>query len=213
MNTYLKVLRKYAVFSGRASRKEYWVFYLFNFTFCAIAIILDNILGIANESLGYGPVYGVYALGLLIPVLAVTVRRLHDVGKSGWMIFIVFIPFVGAIWLIVLLASKGNPEKNKFGEEPEDLHIDYPVTDEIIFVYILWAFLMHALLGILERVITLSISPFSHQTVLIFFNVVAGSFPLALALVVKNKSKRILLVIFGVLILLYNIYIVVNNIL
>jgi uncharacterized membrane protein YhaH (DUF805 family) len=80
-----------ADFSGRARRSEYWYFVLFNMIFAIVAVVLDNILGTAIEGVGYGPIYGLYVLALLVPGLAVAVRRLHDVGKSGWMFLIVFI--------------------------------------------------------------------------------------------------------------------------
>jgi len=94
MNWYLKVLKQYADFSGRARRKEYWMFVLFNMIFAIVAMILDFVLGIA---IGYSPLYVLYALAMLIPGLAVAVRRLHDVGKSGWMTLIAFIPLIGSI--------------------------------------------------------------------------------------------------------------------
>ena len=92
MNWYIEVIKKYAVFSGRARRKEYWMFALFNFIFLIVAMILDNILGTTAGELPYGVFYFLYALVVLIPGLAVAVRRLHDVGKSGWMILIALIP-------------------------------------------------------------------------------------------------------------------------
>lgn len=211
MNTYLHVLRKYAIFSGRASRKEYWVFYLYNFTFSVIAVLLDNILRIAIAEVGYGPIYVVYILALLIPSLAVTVRRLHDVGKSGWMILIALIPLVGTIWLIVLLASKSNPEENQFGDEPADLHPDHPVVDEIILIFLIWMFLSNSFYAILPRVSPEFFSS-TYETVQLYMNLLYGAFPLALALIVKNKPKKILLLIIGGLILLYNIYQGVNSI-
>ena len=67
MNWYLKVLKQYADFNGRARRKEYWMFVLFNMIFATVAMILDNILGIAIEGVGYGPLYGLYGLAVLIP--------------------------------------------------------------------------------------------------------------------------------------------------
>ena len=190
MNTYLHVLRKYAIFSGRASRKEYWVFYLYNFTFSAIAVLLDNILRIAIENIGYGPIYVVYILALFIPALAVTVRRLHDVGKSGWMILIALIPLVGPIWLIVLLASKGNPEDNPFGDKPADLYLDHSVIDEIILIFIIWVLLRSAYYGILPRVNPELFSS-TFEMVQMYMNLLFGIFPLSLTLVVKNKSKRL----------------------
>lgn len=97
MNWYLKVLQQYADFSGRARRKEYWMFVLFNIIFATIAMILDKVSGITIAGVGFGPIVGLYVLILLIPGLAVTIRRLHDVGKNGWFIVIGLIPVVGTV--------------------------------------------------------------------------------------------------------------------
>ena len=120
MKWYLKVLKNFADFNGRARRKEYWMYTLFNMIFAVIAFILDSILGIGIEGIGYGPLYLIYSLVVFIPGLAVLVRRLHDVGKSGWMFFIVLIPLIGAIWLLVLMLTESNPGENKYGPNPEE---------------------------------------------------------------------------------------------
>lgn len=119
MNWYLKVLNQYADFSGRAGRKEYWMFTLINAIIAIIAMVIDNVLGMADETIGYGPLYGLYTLAMFIPALAVAVRRLHDIGKSGWMLLIAFLPFIGAIWLIVLLVKDSNSGENKYGSSPK----------------------------------------------------------------------------------------------
>ena len=120
MNWYLTVLKKYAVFSGRARRKEYWMYVLFNFIFAVIAIILDNVLGLASKEIGYGPIYGLYVLATLIPSLAVSVRRLHDIGKSGWYLLVGIIPLIGGIWLLVLMATAGDMGENEYGADPKE---------------------------------------------------------------------------------------------
>jgi uncharacterized membrane protein YhaH (DUF805 family) len=120
MNWYLKVLKQYADFNGRARRKEYWMFALFNFIFLIVAIILDNVLGLTAGKLPYGVFYFLYAFAVLIPGIAVSVRRLHDIGKSGWMILIVLIPLIGAIWLFVLTVMDSNPGENKYGPNPKE---------------------------------------------------------------------------------------------
>ena len=120
MNWYLKVLKQYADFSGRARRKEYWMFVLFNFIFGIVAIALDNVLGMTVGILPYGVLYILYVLALFIPNLAVCVRRLHDVGKSGWMIFIALIPIIGAIWLLVLMLIEGDAGENGYGLNPKE---------------------------------------------------------------------------------------------
>ena len=118
MNWYLKVLKQYADFNGRARRTEYWMFILFNIFFALAAAMLDNLIGTANPS-GYGIIYGLYAFAIFIPGLAVSIRRLHDVGKSGWMILIGIIPLIGGIWLLVLMVSDSNPGENQYGENPK----------------------------------------------------------------------------------------------
>ena len=123
MNWYLKVLKQYADFSGRARRKEYWMFFLFNMIFAFLAAIIDNVVGTASPELGYGVFYGIYALAMFIPGLAVGVRRLHDVGKSGWMMFIALIPLIGAIWLIVLMVTDSNSGENQYGQNPKEVTV------------------------------------------------------------------------------------------
>lgn len=120
MNWYLHVLRNYANFNGRARRKEYWMFVLFNIIFGIAAMVIDNLLGIAVEAIGYGPIYGLYSLAVLIPGLAVAVRRLHDVGKSGWMLLVILIPIIGAIWILVLSVSDSQPGDNQYGSNPKE---------------------------------------------------------------------------------------------
>ncbi|MGY5846609.1 DUF805 domain-containing protein [Salegentibacter sp. HM20] len=116
MHYYFNVLSNYFNFSGRARRSEYWYFILFNAIFAFTFMFLDILLGFSE--LGYGVLYVLYSLAVFIPGIAVTVRRLHDVGKSGWMYFIVLIPIIGAIWLLVLLLTEGDHRPNKYGPSP-----------------------------------------------------------------------------------------------
>ena len=119
MNWYLAVLKKYAVFEGRARRKEYWFFLLFNIIALLIATLLDNLLKTTFENLPYGWIYLLYALTVMIPSLALVVRRLHDVGKSGWWFFIGLIPLIGGIWLLVLVLTDSQPGDNQYGPNPK----------------------------------------------------------------------------------------------
>ena len=126
MNWYLKVLQNYTNFEGRARRKEYWMYFLFNIIFGVVAMVLDNMMGLSMGELGYGPIYLIYVLALLIPSIAVAVRRLHDIGKSGWWMFISLVPIIGGIWLLVLLATEGKSGQNEYGADPkqnEDLYV------------------------------------------------------------------------------------------
>ena len=119
MEYFLQALKNYAVFSGRARRKEYWMFALFNIIFAIAAMFADSLMGTSLGGTGYGFVYMFYSLAMLIPALAVGVRRLHDVGKSGWFTLIVFVPLVGAIWLLVLACTEGTHGDNQYGADPK----------------------------------------------------------------------------------------------
>ena len=127
MKWYLKVLKNYANFNGRARRSEYWFFVLFNLIFALVAMGIDNVLHsnftIGEIPLPYGYVYLTYGLATLIPGLAVAVRRLHDVGKSGWMLLVSLIPLIGVIWLLVLFFTDSNFGENKYGSNPKTEHL------------------------------------------------------------------------------------------
>lgn len=127
MEWYLKVVRdNFANFEGRARRQEYWMFVLFNILITIGLYMLVGIMALIFRSplafLGMILVI-IYALGILIPNLAVIVRRLHDTGNSGWMILITFIPLVGGIWLLVLMCTEGQIGPNQYGPDPK---AEYP---------------------------------------------------------------------------------------
>ena len=123
MEWYLKVVRdNYANFNGRARRKEYWMFVLINLIISLALYSLVLIGAAANSSILAsigGLLYFVYALGIILPSIAVAVRRLHDVGKSGWYLLVAFIPLVGPIWLLVLLATDSQIGSNEYGANPK----------------------------------------------------------------------------------------------
>ena len=120
MNWYISVLKNYAVFKGRARRKEYWMFTLFHIIFIILAVILDGMLGTSFGMASYGFVFLIYLIGTIIPNLAVTVRRLHDTGRSGWWYFISLVPFVGGIILLVFMCLDSVPGSNKWGPNPKE---------------------------------------------------------------------------------------------
>ena len=119
MNWYLEVLKKYAVFDGRARRKEYWMFFLFNIIISIVLGIIDGVVGTSGATGSIGLLGGLYTLAVLIPGIAVAVRRLHDTSRSGWWILIGLIPLVGAIVLIVFMVQDGTPGENQFGKNPK----------------------------------------------------------------------------------------------
>ena len=118
MNWYLTVLKKYAEFSGRARRKEYWMFVLMNFLVSILISIVGAVIGDTDGLIAVS-LSGVYALFIFIPSLAVTVRRLHDTNKSGWWILITFVPLIGGLVLLIFMIMDSDPNTNAYGANPK----------------------------------------------------------------------------------------------
>jgi uncharacterized membrane protein YhaH (DUF805 family) len=117
---YLEALKKYAVFGGRSRRAEYWYFVLFNLIVFIVLELIDALLGTYNFVQGVGLLSGIYGLAVLIPTLAVTVRRLHDIDRTGWWILINLIPLIGTIVLLVFAVTDGTPGSNQYGPNPKE---------------------------------------------------------------------------------------------
>ncbi|WP_432745999.1 DUF805 domain-containing protein [Methylobacter sp. G7] len=119
MNWYLDVLKKYAVFDGRARRKEYWFFFLFNIIISMILSAIDGLTGSFNPETGVGLLGGIYTIAVLIPSIAVSVRRLHDTGRSGWWLLIGLIPLIGTIICFVFMVQDSESSENEYGSNPK----------------------------------------------------------------------------------------------
>ncbi|WP_076260133.1 DUF805 domain-containing protein [Intrasporangium flavum] len=117
MDWYTKVLKNYVGFSGRARRTEYWMFTLVN---VIIGGVLNVLYNVTHSSIFY-VLYVLYFLAVLLPSIAVGIRRLHDTNRTGWWLLIGLVPFVGAIVLIVFFATEGNRGANQYGEDPKAL--------------------------------------------------------------------------------------------
>ncbi len=113
MNWYLMVLKKYFVFNGRARRKEYWMFFLFNMIVTMVISFIEGLLGMD------GAVTGLYGIAVLIPAIAVGVRRLHDIGKSGWWMLISLVPIVGPFVFLYFTVKAGDEGSNEYGGDPK----------------------------------------------------------------------------------------------
>lgn len=121
MSVYLQPLKKYADFTGRAARSEYWGFYLFVLAVTFGSALLAALSAAAGvKALAYLVVAAIviFSLGTIIPFLAVGVRRLHDRDMSGWWMLLSLIPYAGGIILMVLFALPGTPGDNRFGADP-----------------------------------------------------------------------------------------------
>lgn len=114
MNYYTDVLKKYAVFEGRARRSEYWYFLLFN-------LIASIIIGVIGGMLDFKQLASIYSLAVLVPSIAVTVRRLHDTNHSGLWFLIGLIPIIGWIVLLILTIRDGDAGPNRYGPNPKGI--------------------------------------------------------------------------------------------
>ena len=127
MNLMFQPLRKYADFQGRARRSEFWLFWLFTFVVGFVLQMIGGMMGGAadpsNPAAMYSSPAGIvlllFYLAILIPSIAVAIRRLHDTNRSGWWLLIALIPFIGALVLLVFYVLPGTVGPNKFGEDPK----------------------------------------------------------------------------------------------
>lgn len=114
-------LKRYADFSGRSRRKEYWLFLVGVFIAAIVLSIVEGILGLSGMVAGvYGPLTTILLLGIIIPSIAVQVRRFHDQDKSGWFVLLALIPFIGGLAVLVFMCLEGTKGPNRFGPDPKD---------------------------------------------------------------------------------------------
>ena len=118
MNYYFAAFRKYAVFNGRATRSEYWYFTLFNIIATLGFGLIDQFMGTFNFDAGYGPLSAIYTLAIILTGLSVSIRRLHDTGRSGWWFIITIIPVVGLLVFLYFALLDSDPNPNQYGESP-----------------------------------------------------------------------------------------------
>ncbi|MBS3965533.1 MAG: DUF805 domain-containing protein [Methylomonas sp.] len=118
MNYYFAAFKKYAVFKGRATRREYWYFTLFNILAVGVFGLIDQLMGTFNFDAGYGPLSAIYTLAMILPGLGVSIRRLHDTGRSGWWFMITIIPIIGLLVFLYFALLDSDPNPNEYGESP-----------------------------------------------------------------------------------------------
>ncbi len=216
MKWYLKVLKQYADFNGRARRQEYWMFILFNLLFAFIAIFLDNMLGLTIGRTPYGILYFLYAIIVFMPGLAVAVRRLHDTGKSGWMVLVSLIPLIGAIWVLVLMVTEGDVGDNAYGSNPKT-HPEGAVTtndssgvapvvgngDTLLIICLVWMLFSTVFWSLITNLFQDAFSMSWFQSFSTISQFIWAVVPILLALAIRDQSKkRIAFVICGVCIII-----------
>lgn len=114
-------LKRYADFSGRSRRKEYWMFVLGVFIAAIVLSIVEGVVGLSGMVLGvYGPLTTLLLVGIIVPSIAVQVRRFHDQDKSGWFVLLALVPFIGGLAVLVFMCLEGTKGPNRFGADPKD---------------------------------------------------------------------------------------------
>jgi uncharacterized membrane protein YhaH (DUF805 family) len=119
MEWFTEALKKYAVFSGRSRRKEYWYFVLFTVLISIALNIIDGLTGPYDSWAGVGLFSGIFGLAILIPSITVSVRRLHDIDRTGWWVLISLVPLIGWIVLLVFHVQDSTPGSNRYGSNPK----------------------------------------------------------------------------------------------
>jgi len=119
MQWFIDVVKKYAVFDGRARRKEYWMFVLFYAIIYVILGFIDMVIGTSAQNSFGGLLAGLFGLAMLLPSIGVGIRRMHDTNRSGWWILVSLVPCIGWIWFIVLAAQEGTIGDNQYGPDPK----------------------------------------------------------------------------------------------
>lgn len=114
MNFYVDAWKKFADFKGRSRRKEFWLFWLINSMISGLLQQVTGSLGIAGTI-----ILVVFGLAIILPMIAVGIRRMHDINKSGWWVLINLVPFIGSIWFIVLAIKDSEPQSNQWGPCPK----------------------------------------------------------------------------------------------
>lgn len=211
MKWYLHAFNNFANFDGRASRTEYWMFVVFNTTFAIASFTIDLIFNLNFESLNFGPFYILYTLVAFVPGLALSVRRLHDVGRNGFFIFIALLPIIGSIWLLVLFLMKGDDGENGYGEEPVNSDIAEFITDTrtntiILSISLLWILTNRLFWAIVTNFWNEYYKNESFTVIGEIINSLWMVFPLFLSLAIPNRKLKIIFIIGSVIYMIYNFY-------
>lgn len=119
MHWYIDGFKNFGNFEGRARRQEYWMFMLFNY----LVMIAISLMEILLPFLAFLRL--IYGLAVIIPDLSVTIRRLHDTGKTGWYYLVLLIPIVGFFWLLILLCTDSDLDNNQYGPNPKNKAMSY----------------------------------------------------------------------------------------
>lgn len=211
MKWYIHALRNFSNFDGRSSRTEYWMFVLFNTMFAVFFYSIDLIFKLQFEKFGLGPCYLLYTLIAILPGLALSVRRLHDVGRKGSFIFIALLPFIGSIWLLILFLTKSDAEENDYGTIPVNSDIAEFVNNDTINLNILitalsWLFFNKVLWSIVASYTEVY---YEHKLFIYFNELISllwAFFPILLSLAIKVPKWKIIFLVGSVIYMIYSFY-------
>jgi hypothetical protein len=183
------------------------MFSLFNLIFLSVAIMLDNLIGWTAPNIGFGPLYGIYILVVAIPSIAVSVRRLHDTGSSGWLVLVGLVPVVGQVWFLVKMLQDGTQGENRFGRDPKESTtgdlVSTEYTDSALVFTILWIILANIFYRVLPAISPEYYSETWFLKTSIVLNFIWSLLPILIAIAIRNKTMQIILFGLGALYLVY----------
>ncbi len=216
MNWYLNALRNFSNFYGRSSRTEYWMFVLFNTMFAILFYSIDIIFNLNFEKYGFGPLYLLYVIFAFIPGLALSVRRLHDVGRNGTFILISLLPVIGAIWLLILFLTKGDDEENEYGEKPNNDDIGEFINNDKTNLYLIvscliWVFVNKIFWSVTTRFLENFYQNQTFKQLMELFSLTWIFFPVMLSLTIKRPKLKIIFLILSMIYLVYGFYEIVKS--
>lgn len=221
MNYYFLAFQKYADFYGKANREEYWLFVLFTNLATILTIVLDHTLDLVIHGTFYGPIYLIYLTITFIPGLSLAVRRLHDVGKSGWMLLLAFIPIIGALWLLYLFVSPGiqnHTEQKVHTEygEPLDADLNFHQSkglptnttkgDTILLVSVGWMLFSRIFWSLLPKVNMEFYRSTYFDSVYIVSLIISSAMLVTMSAAIYDKNKKTIVLFMGILDCFYGIY-------
>ncbi|WP_395065868.1 DUF805 domain-containing protein [Flavobacterium sp.] len=210
MKWYLHAIRNFANFDDRASRTEYWMFNLFNLVFAIICYSVDLIFNLHIGNTSFGPFYSLYFVFSILPGLAIAIRRMHDLDKSGWYLLLAIVPIIN-IYSIVLFCTKSNEEGNAYGEKPVNTDISTFLNDDktntrIIIIALIWLFISR----IFWIIVTTFIENFYQTQYFKHYNEIMNCigmfFPLLLSFSIKNHKWKIILLLCSAIYVMYSFY-------
>ncbi|MBN1950759.1 MAG: DUF805 domain-containing protein [Bacteroidales bacterium] len=210
MRWYLLGFKNFLNFRGRAVRKEFWMFMLVNILLLIAALIIDNTYFPDLFKLPFAYCFPGYLAVILIPAFSVTIRRLHDVGNTGWILLLTLIPVIGVLWILSILVRDSNPKENIFGSNPKVVRGSRPEkefpADTLILIFVGWMLLVRAYYAIMLKYFPDFFTSLTFAVSTKFIALIWAVIPLSLAFAIRERNIQLVVFFAGGIYLTYSLY-------